>query len=37
MKCSNCGYENDPGEVVCIGCGWPMADDPGHADPGETE
>lgn len=28
IRCPNCGYENDPGDVVCMGCGWPIADDP---------
>lgn len=34
MRCPNCGYENEPGEVVCMGCGWPLADD---AEPAEPE
>jgi hypothetical protein len=29
LRCPNCGYENDPGDVVCMGCGWPIGDDPG--------
>ncbi|HWO70270.1 MAG TPA: zinc-ribbon domain-containing protein [Actinomycetota bacterium] len=34
VRCPNCGYENDPDEVVCMGCGWPLADDPGPAERG---
>jgi hypothetical protein len=34
LRCANCGYLNDPGDVVCMGCGWPIADD---ADTEEVE
>jgi uncharacterized membrane protein YvbJ len=27
LRCANCGHENDPGDVVCMACGWPIADD----------
>jgi hypothetical protein len=27
IRCPNCDYENDPGDVVYMGCGWPIADD----------
>jgi len=27
LRCANCGHENDPGAVVCMACGWPIADD----------
>jgi hypothetical protein len=32
IRCPSCGYQNDPADVVCMGCGWPIGDDPG-ADP----
>jgi uncharacterized membrane protein YvbJ len=28
LVCANCGHHNDPGDVVCMACGWPIADDP---------
>jgi uncharacterized membrane protein YvbJ len=35
VKCPSCGYENDPGDVVCMGCGWPIGDDSGAQDDDE--
>ena len=35
VKCPSCGYENDLGDVVCMGCGWPIGDDPGAQDDDE--
>jgi hypothetical protein len=28
--CKSCDYSNDPGDVVCMGCGYPIGNDDGR-------
>lgn len=27
MICLSCGYNNDPGDVICMGCGYPIGNE----------
>ena len=40
LRCASCGALNDPGDVICMACGWPISGDADTEqvdDPGEGE